>query len=59
MNAGGVFKACKSNGILSARVKSSGKRVSNTLVTCLQDGDSLPKGELIPDGHEGSKDILM
>ena len=29
----------------------SGKRVSNTLVTYLQDEDSSPKGELILDGN--------
>ena len=32
----------------------SGKRVSNTLVTYLQDEDSSPKGELILDGNAGT-----
>ncbi len=37
----------------------SGKRVSNTLVTYLQDGDSSPKGELIPDGNAGTQVIRI
>ena len=45
MNAGGVFKACKSNEIFG----SSGKRVSNALVTCLSAGDNGKKFPLIPD----------
>jgi hypothetical protein len=35
----------------------SGKRVSNTLVTYLEDGDSPEKSGLIPDGNGGSYDI--
>src|SRR4030095_3466564 len=31
-----------------ARDKKSGKRVSNTCVTCLRVGDNVPKGTLIP-----------
>ena len=59
MNAGGVDKACKSNGLnfeLCAITSSggicldSGERVSNTLVTYLEVGDSPPKGGVIPDG---------
>ena len=51
MNAGGVSKACKSNGeIVSARIWSlSGKRVSNTLVTYPEVRNNVPKGTLIPD----------
>ena len=51
MNAGGVSKACKSNGLLESAmiVVVSGKRVSNTLVTCLEVRDNGPKGPLIPD----------
>ncbi len=61
MNAGGVSKACKSNGYVLVAIleHASGKRESNTLVTCLRNGNNSPKGELIPDGHEGSQDILM
>ncbi len=44
MNAGGVSKACKSNDLFGE----SGKRVSNTLVICLEVGDNLSKGRLIP-----------
>ena len=51
MNAGGVSKACKSNGSseLAIILKASGKRVSNTLVTCLEVRNNGPKGPLIPD----------
>ena len=51
MNAGGVSKACKSNGLLESAMilVTSGKRVSNTLVTCLEVRDNGPKGPLIPD----------
>ena len=59
MNAGGVSKACKSSDVSPARGITSGKRVSNTLVTYLRDGHNPAKAGLIPDGHEGSSDILM
>ena len=51
MNAGGVSKACKSNGSLESAMifVASGKRVSNTLVTCPQVRNNGPKGPLIPD----------
>ncbi len=51
MNAGGVSKACKSNGLLDSamNVVVSGKRVSNTLVTCLEVQNNGPKGPLILD----------
>ncbi len=47
MNAGGVTKACKSNGLVLAL--DSGKRVSNTLVTYLHLGHNSKKFELIAD----------
>ncbi len=64
MNAGGVSKACKSSDVFPARGITSGKRVSNTLVTCLQVGDSLPKGGLISDSNAMTqvfafKDLLL
>ncbi len=61
MNAGGVAKACKSCGhsLEFTLDYDSGKRVSNTLVTYLRDGDNSAKAGLIPDGHEGTKVILM
>ena len=59
MNVGGVSKACKSSVIPIAILGFSGKRVSNTLVIYLRDGDSPLKNGLIPDGHEGAKAILM
>ena len=56
MNAGGVSKACKSNGFLSVAilVKGHGKRESNTLVICLEDGDNPAKAGIIPDGSGGT-----
>ena len=50
MNAGGVDKACKSNGSLPARVKSSGERVSNAWVTTPKDETNPSKGGLMLDG---------
>ncbi len=51
MNAGGVSKACKSNGFsLVAILKIvSGKRERNTLVTYLEVRYNLSKDGLIPD----------
>ncbi len=51
MNAGGVSKACKSNGyvLVAILMHASGKRVRNTLVTYPEDRNNSPKGELIPD----------
>ena len=59
MNAGGVSKACKSNGAIgfARTLLHSGKRVSNTLVTYLEDGDSSAKAGLIPDGNGGTQVI--
>ena len=53
-NAGGVPNTCKSSenllidpfGVIL--IKESGGRVSNAWVTCLQEGDNIPKGMLIP-----------
>ena len=45
MNAGGMFKACKSN----APFGGSGKRVSNTLVIYPKDRNNPRKLGLIPD----------
>ena len=52
MNAGGVSKACKSYGLV-ARLN-SGKRVRNTLVTYLEDGDNPAKAGIIPDNNGGT-----
>ncbi len=49
MNAGGVDKACKSNGPYALH-KVSGERVSNTWVTYRRDRDNPEKSGLIPDG---------
>ena len=59
MNAGGVSKACKSNGSSESAMilKVSGKRVSNTLVTCPEVRDNGPKGPLIPDVIHGRKSV--
>ena len=61
VNAGGVLKACKSNEFISVAIRKliSGKRVRNTLVTCLEVRHNSPKGGLIPDGHEGTQVILV
>ncbi len=61
MNAGGVSKACKSNGFLCVAIHRavSGKRERNTLVTCLEDGHNPAKAVLIPDIHGGTKVIPM
>ncbi len=50
MNAGGVVKTCKSNGVLVVAIllKRSGERVRNTWTIYLLVGNSSPKGELIP-----------
>jgi hypothetical protein len=50
MNAGGVDKACKSNGSLPVRAKNSGERVSNAWVTTPKDETNLSKGGLMLDG---------
>ena len=57
MNAGGVDKACKSNGLkfLAIRALNSGERVSNTLVTYLEVGHNEPKGSLISHNLERAK----
>ena len=58
MNAGGVVKTCKSNGIFCVAIYRmfSGVRVRNTWAICREVGDSSPKGELIP--HVIREDIL-
>ncbi len=48
MNAGGVPNTCKSNENPFFGLGDSGERVSNTLVTCLEDGDNPSKEGLIP-----------
>ena len=48
MNAGGVPNTCKSSDEVSFGKRISGGRVSNTWVTYLIEGNSLPKGRLIP-----------
>ena len=52
MNAGGVFKTCKSNGVtwVVIQVLLSGARVRNTWVTCPAERDSPGKLGLIPHG---------
>ena len=47
-NAGGVPNTCKSSEWSSFGNGFSGGRVSNTWATCLIEGNSLPKGRLIP-----------
>ena len=61
MNAGGVSKACKSNGfLLIARKKGdSGKRERNTLVTYPRLVDNDWKRSLIHDIDEGTQVILI
>ena len=61
MNAGGVSKACKSNGfLLIARKKGdSGKRERNTLVTYPRLVDNGWKRPLIHDIDEGTQVILI
>ncbi len=49
MNAGGVPNTCKSYENPFFGLGESGGRVSNTLVTCLEDRDNPSKGGLIPD----------
>ena len=59
MNAGGVSKACKSNGsyaITSSKI--SGKRVRNTLITYLEVVKNSGKLELIHDGQRVPKGFL-
>ena len=47
-NAGGVPNTCKSSEEIPFGDEPSGGRVSNTWATCLIEGNSLPKGRLIP-----------
>jgi hypothetical protein len=49
MNAGGVPNTCKSNVTPVFGLGESGERVSNTLVTCPEDGNNPSKGGLMPD----------
>ena len=60
MNAGGVSKACKSNGYIFVAIQrcASGKRVRNTLVICPEDEDNPAKVGIILDSSEGTKVIL-
>ena len=53
MNAGGVPNTCKSSDEAPFGEYISGERVSNTWVTCPEDGDNSWKQELIP-GELGS-----
>ena len=48
MNAGGVPNTCKSNEVLAFGRGPSGEWVSNTLVTCPEEGDNPGKLGLIP-----------
>jgi hypothetical protein len=45
-------------GDFGLRVNSTGERVSNTWVTCPEDGDNLGKPGLIPDTFSGSHGLL-
>ena len=60
MNAGGVFKACKSNepSVITS-MKESGKRERNTLVTYLEVVNNLGKPGLIRDMDGGTQVIPM
>jgi hypothetical protein len=53
MNAGGVPNTCKSNENPIFGTGESGERVSNTLVTCPEEGDNSGKPELIPRMFKG------
>ena len=53
MNAGGVPNTCKSNVNSIFGTRESGERVSNTLVTCPEEGDNSSKEELIPQMSKG------
>ena len=50
MNAGGMFKACKSKVLFGV----PGKRESNTLVIYLDLGDNPKKFGIIPNSHGGT-----
>jgi hypothetical protein len=54
MNAGGVLYTCKSSEA-GSNTQSSGERVSNAWMTCLEVGDNSGKLELIPHMTERSK----
>ncbi len=54
MNAGGVLYTCKSSEA-GSNPQSSGERVSNAWITCLEVGDNSGKLELIPHMTERSK----
>ena len=55
MNAGGVLYTCKSSEA-GSNPQSSGERVSNAWMTCLEVGDNSGKLELIPHMTERSKE---
>lgn len=55
MNAGGVLYTCKSSEA-GSNPQSSGERVSNAWMTCLEVGDNSGKLELIPHTIERSKE---
>ena len=61
MNAGGVSKACKSNGfdIIARWCRTSGKRERNTLVTCPKDVINPAKAGLIHDMDAGAQAIRI
>ena len=59
MNAGGVLNTCKSSDEVSFGKWISGGRVSNTWVTCLIEGNSLPKGRLIPHKIVASHEVAI
>ena len=60
MNAGDVFKACKSNAklIVAIQLTRHGKRVRNTLIIYLGDENNSAKAEIILDISEGAYAIL-
>ena len=58
-NAGGVPNTCKSSEWISFGSEASGGRVSNTWATCLIEGNSLPKGRLIPHKIVASHEVAI
>ena len=50
-----MVQACKSNDL----ARDSGRRVSNTWVTCPRDGDNISKEVLIPDDTTWSHDRVV
>ena len=59
MNAGGVPNTCKLSELILFGDEASGGRVSNTWATCLIEGNSLPKGRLIPHKIVASHEVAI